>query len=333
MPTLDIFNDDAFSVRSLTDAINETPFQPMRLGEMGIFDERGITTTALQIEQKGQTLSLVPAMPRNAPGTPIDVERRKLVPIGTVHLPQTGAVMADEVQNLRAFGQENDVESVQTMVNEKLEAMRLNLDVTLEWQRLGALKGQVLDANGTDVILDMFTTFGVSQQTHAMNLNTDTTKVKIKVIEVKRKIEDALGGLMYRGLHCFCGQQFFDDLVSHPAVVAAYERWLDGQFNRTDQRRGFEFCGMVFEEYRGQVSGQDFIDADEAYAFPVGVPKLFLTKFAPANYGETVNTVGLPYYAKQERMRMNKGVELEAQSNPICINTRPRTVVKLSRTT
>lgn len=333
MPSLDIFNDDAFSMRSLTDSINETPYQPMRLGEMGIFDERGITTTALMIEMKGQTLSLIPALPRNAPGTPVDTEKARLVPISTVHLPQTGAVMADEVQNVRAFGTESEVAMVQSIVNEKLESMRLNIDVTLEWQRLGALKGQVLDADGSTVLLDMFTTFNVSQQKLGMALGTDNTKVKSKVIEFKRMIEDALGGLMYRGVHVLCGQAFFSDLVSHPAVVAAYERWLDGQFNRQDQRRGFEFCGVVFEEYRGKVGNQDFIHTDEAYAFPTGVPKLFMTKFAPANYGETVNTVGLPYYAKQERMRMNKGVELEAQSNPICITTRPRAVIKLGRTT
>ena len=44
---------------------------------------------------------------------------------------------------------------------------------------------------------------------------------------------------------------------------------------------------------------------------------------------ETVNTIGLPLYAKQELMRMNKGVELEAQSNPLNLCTKPRAVIKL----
>ena len=45
---------------------------------------------------------------------------------------------------------------------------------------------------------------------------------------------------------------------------------------------------------------------------------------------ETVNTLGLPYYAKQEVMKFNKGVEIETQSNPICLNTLPEAVIKLT---
>jgi hypothetical protein len=41
MPTLDIFGNSAFSLTSLTDAINKVPFIPGRLGQLGIFDESG----------------------------------------------------------------------------------------------------------------------------------------------------------------------------------------------------------------------------------------------------------------------------------------------------
>ena len=88
-------------------------------------------------------------------------------------------------------------------------------------------------------------------------------------------------------------------------------------------------AGVSFEEYHGSVGGIDFIPDGQAYAIPMGVPGLFTTDFAPADYMETVNTQGLPYYAKQELMRMGKGVELESQSNPITLCTRPEAVIKL----
>lgn len=331
MASLDIFNNDAFSVQSLTKAINDTPHQPMRIGELGWFAEDGITTTSLSIEKQGTTLSLIPSAQRGAPGKPVGNDKRSLIPINTVHLPQRGAVIADEVQNLRAFGSENELEAVQTMVNKKLAKMRRNIDVTLEYQRIGAIRGQVLDADGTTVLLDLFNTFGVVQQTHDMKLDVDATKVKMETVGAKRKVEDALGGLMYRSLRALCSATFFDALVGHPAVVAAYDRWMNGEFLRTDQRDGggFYFAGVFWEEYRGNVSGQDFIPAGDAFLVPEGVPDLFVTNFAPADYMETVNTNGLPYYAKQEPMSFNKGVELESQSNPISINTRPRSVVRL----
>lgn len=338
MPALDIFNDDAFSLRSLTKAINETPYQPMLIGELGLFSEEGITTTSLMIEKRGTTLALVPAAERGAPGRPDSNDKSKLIPIATTHLPQRGTVTADMVQNVRAFGEESVLEAVQTIVNQKLGKLRRNLDVTIEWQRIGAIKGQVLDADAS-VILDLFTTFGVTQQTKAMVLTNDATKVKLKAVEATRLVETALGGMMHRGLVALCGEGFFDALVGHATVEKAYDRYLESEFLRTTQRNqqgnapGFPFAGVQWREYKGSVGGQDFIGDDDAYLVPMGVPDMFVTNFAPADYMETVNTVGLPYYAKQERMRMDKGVELESQSNPISICTRPDAIVKLTKGT
>ena len=45
---------------------------------------------------------------------------------------------------------------------------------------------------------------------------------------------------------------------------------------------------------------------------------------------ETANTLGLPKYAKQEALRMNRGVEFEAQSNPLNLCTRPAAIIKLT---
>lgn len=333
MPSLDIFTNDAFGVQSLTKAINDLPFTPTRIGNMKLFAEDGITTTAMSIERQGTTLSLVPAAERgNHRGLVVGDDKRKLIPINTVHLPQSGSVIADEVQNLRAFGSETEVESVQTLVNRKLAKMRRNLDVTMEYHRIGAIKGQVLDADGSTVLLDLFTTFGFSQTTHDMVLDSDSTKVIVKIMEAKRKMEDALGGLMYTGLRAFCSHEFFDALVGHPAVEKAYLNWAQagGQFISEDHRSGFTWGGVTWEEYRGSVGSTRFIEANNAYLVPEGVPDMFVTNFAPADYMETVNTNGLPYYAKQEAMKMNKGVEFEAQSNPISICTRPDGVVLLS---
>lgn len=336
MPQLDIFNNDAFSVQSLTKAINETPFQPMAIQQMGLFSEEPITTTNLSIEKRGTTLNLIPAMQRGAPGRVESNDKSSLIPISTVHLPQRGAVVADEVQNVRAFGTESELQMVQGIVNRKLEKMRRNIDVTLEWQRIGAIKGLLLDADGSTPILDLFSTFGVSQTTHDMKLDVDATKVKLETVAATRKLETALGGLVHRGLVAICGEGFFDALVGHPAVAAAYDRWMDGQFFRDSQRNqqgngpGFQMAGVEWKEYKGSVGGNAFVGTNDAYLIPLGIADLFVTHFAPADYMETVNTPGLPYYAKQELMKFNKGVELEAQSNPISICTRPNVIVKLT---
>ena len=105
-------------------------------------------------------------------------------------------------------------------------------------------------------------------------------------------------------------------------------------FLREGQARGsFEYAGIVFEEYRGRVGSVDFTDSNKAHFFPVGVPGLFRQYNAPADFVETVNTIGLPRYAKQAPdTQFGRWVALHAQSNPLPICTRPRVLMKAKRT-
>ena len=51
MPTLDVFNQDAFSLMSLTAAINKAPYKPSRIGQLGLFGEQRISTTQVMVEE------------------------------------------------------------------------------------------------------------------------------------------------------------------------------------------------------------------------------------------------------------------------------------------
>ena len=326
---MDIFNDDAFSVVSLTKAIEDTPFVPGRVGQLGIFSEEGVSTTSISIEKVGSTVSLVPAASRGSSGRPMGNDKRQMIPFTATHLPQRASILADEVQNLRAFGSETEVETAQRLMNRKLAKMRRDLDTTIEYQRIGAIKGSILDSDGTTELLNLHTAFGTSVTSHSLVLGTAGTKVRNKVIEARRKMEAALGGLTYSGARVLCSASFFDALVGHAKVEAAFDRYMNGEFLREDQRGGFYFAGVFWEEYRGQVGATKFIADGEAWMVPEGVPDLFVTNYAPADYMETVNTLGQAYYAKQEPKDFNKGIDVETQSNPIHICTRPAVPVKL----
>jgi hypothetical protein len=45
--------------------------------------------------------------------------------------------------------------------------------------------------------------------------------------------------------------------------------------------------------------------------------------FAPADYVETVNTMGKPRYVKQYTMQNDKGIHLDTQMNALNFCTRP----------
>lgn len=338
MPTLDIFSNSAFSLTSLTDAINKVPFVPGRLGQLGIFDESGVSTTSVMIEEREGSLSLIETSPRGAPATQNLHNKRKARSLVVPHIALEDTVLADEVQNVRAFGTENALEGVQNVVNLRLAEMARKHDATLEHLRIGAIKGQVLDADGTSVLYDLFGEFGVTQHTEIdFDLDNATPAkgaVRKKCHDVVRKVEDELGAAPYTYVHAFCSATFFDDLVSHPEVEEAYRRYQESAFLRAGLvRKSFEYAGITFEEYRGKVGSVDFIADGKAHFFPVGVPGLFRQYNAPADFVETANTIGLPRYAKQAvDQEFGRWVKLHTQSNPLPICTRPKVLIKAKRT-
>ena len=331
MATLDIFNDDAFTLSRLSQSMTDIPRVPTQLGDEGLFNEYGINTLTMMIERQGSKLQLIPAAPRGGVPQPGTRSGRKLMPIAAIHLPQSDTILADEVQGVRAFGTESEVEAVSTLVNRRMAALKSNLDLTNEYHRIGALKGIVLDADGTTELWDMYDMFGFTQQTHYFALANAATDVKQKCVLLKRAIKTAMGGRSVSRVRVKVSESFFDALVGHTTVKKAWELWQSGAFARQDQSEGdFEYAGVIFQIYSGGTSAGDFITADLGYAYPEAVPNMFQTAYAPANFMETVNTNGLPYYAKQLVNQWGTGVDLYTQSNPIHLNTLPEAVIKVS---
>lgn len=335
MPTiLDVFNGDAFSSVEMTEAINMLPYQPQRLGSMGLFEEKGVATTVVGIERKGNKLALVPTRDRGVVGVANPTVKRDIRNLTAVHLPIEDAILADDLIGVREFGSTDRTQAINTVVNDKMEEMKNNIETTKEYHRVGAIQGQVKDADGSTTILNLFTEFGFTETVVDFALDVSTTDVKAKAASVRRQIEGQAGGMVFRGIHVMCGDAFWDALVAHDEVKAAFDRKNDGQFLREDQRMsgGFEFAGMFWENYRGQIGDVKFIPTDDCRFIPLGVKGLFKTWNAPANWVEAVGTIGKPFYAKQSRMKNDVGIELTAQANPLTVCTRPNLLVRGTRT-
>jgi hypothetical protein len=337
MSVLDVFTQDAFSVLSLTDAINKQPFIPGRAGAVADWSEQGVATTSIMLEEIEGTLQLVNPTPRGGPGATAAKDKRTARLLAIPHYQIDDAINADEVQGVRAFGQENMVQTVQEMVNMRLgQHVQLKLDPTLEYQRIGALKGTILNGDGS-TLYNLFTEFGVSQEGEQdFDLDAGTPvagALRKKCTQVVRLVATNLGGSPYRGVYALCGDAFWDDLIAHTEVRASYL----AQQEASQLRSGvayevFSFGGITFENYRGAVGGSAFVHTDKCHIFPVGVPGLYRTVYAPADYLETVNTIGLPRYARQYEKDNGKGVNTEAQMNALNYCTRPKVLILGKRT-
>lgn len=335
MPMLDIFANDAFSALELTDAFNVLPNKYGRLNELNLFPARGVRTPSIAIERKNGVLNILPTVPRGGPATRGTTGKRDLRRLEVPHIPHEDVILAEEVAGVRRFGSENDLMSVQELVNEKLNNMTQKHDITLEFLRWGALKGVVLDADGSTLV-NLFNEFGVAEEVQDFDLTNTATEVVTKILNLKRYMELNLLGDSMSGVHVMCSSGFFDALTTHDKIKDAYRYYATNQRLGGDYRTRFEHSGVIFEEHNGTCTDFDgdvikFIPDDEARAFPIG-SQAFSTYFAPADFMETVNTPGIPRYAKQERMKFDRGVEVHTQSNPLPICRRPQLLVRLTKT-
>lgn len=338
-----------FSVFSLTATINKMPYQPGLIGALNLFSPMPQVTTVIMVEQENGTLALIPSKPRGAPADINVMGNRTLIPFIIPHFPLRDTIMADSILGVRAFGSENQLEGIQSVINRHLASMGQKEDVTQEWLRLGAIKGviitQVDRTTGAPLAsIDLFAAFGVTQQppvnwpilapaggwTEAL-----AWKAPIRGLAstAARTIAAELGGQGFSGMVAICGSTFFDAIAGSPEARQTYLGTPQAAALRESNYGAvFDYAGIRFIEYMGQVGNMAFVAPDKAYIFPTGVPGLFVEAYAPADYIETVNTLALPRYAKQEVMEFDKGVQLETQMNVLPLCTRPRVLLTATAT-
>jgi hypothetical protein len=334
MSVPNFFTSDAFNTISLTLGINRIPNMYGRLNELGLFPERGVPTRQIMVEEMQGVLNLLPTKPVGSPATVGTVGKRKVRSLMIPHIPHDDVVLPEEVQGVRAFNSENMLESQAAKMAEKLANMRNKHAITLEHLRMGALKGIILDADAS-TLYNLYTVFNITQKV----INFEFTDADLEVISVclsvKRHIEDHLFGEVMTDVRALVSPEFYDALTTHVSVKDAFKFYQQQQNLSGDYRKGFRFGEITFEEYRGQATDIDgnvrkFIAADEGHAFPMGTQTTFLNYFAPADFNEAVNTIGLPVYAKQEPRKMGRGWDIHTQSNPLPICHRPEVLVKFT---
>lgn len=314
---------DKFTITELTASINNSDVPKTRIQELKLFEEKGVRTTTVYIEYKDGQVQLVEDVERGEDGKPLDDPDRNLYPFTAVHLPIPGRISADDLTNTRAFGTEDELESLQVVIDEKSEIARLSLDVTLEYFRLGAIFGKVIGKKG-NVIVDLFKVFGLKESDAESKVDFNKP-LRSQLVQIKRDSEKYQKGIKAKKYRAFCTAEYMDHMMDDPSFEKAFDRYNDGEKLRDDVRNGVFWQNTYWEEYDTSVGDKDFLKEKGygAIVFPDDKRGLFKTRFAPANYNDTVGTIGLPYYQNAEPLPMKKGMSTESQSNPINVCTSP----------
>jgi hypothetical protein len=340
MITMDVFNSSAFSAVSLTGAINQKPFVPSFLGDLGLFTDKPIRTTAAVLESMNGTLTLVPTTPRGAPLPEESRDKRVIKYFETVRIAKGATITAAEIQNVRAFGSETDVQQVANEVAALYEKISFDIQLTWENMRLGAVQGIVLDADGTTTLNNWFTNWGIVQPNEVdWDLDNITTAlsgaIRNKCSATIRTAIRALGGLWVPGrsyLMGLCGDTFFDQLTQNQEVKNTYLATSQAADLRENNApfETFRYGGITWVNYRGtDDTTTTGINTLLVKFVPVNVPGLFECAWAPAETFDFVNTPGKPLYAIPVKdLARNAWQRMELYSYPLHFCTRPAALLR-----
>lgn len=335
MASLDIFNQDPFTTITLTAAIDKYPYQPLALGDMNIFDDDPIRTTALVVEQRQGQLIVVPLSERGEEGTQRVTEKRQARYFEVPRLRHADTVYANELQNIRQFGTETELMQVQAEVARRLAGptgLMKNIEYTWEFQRLAAVQGLFTDYDGS-VRYNWFQEFGITQAPEfAFNLAPGTANTLRPLCNtITRQMARRAQGAFTPSTKVvgLAGDLFYDQFTNHPDVIRTFVNWSDATEIRGGNSGGaftaFEFAGIRWLNYRGSDDNLTIkIPDDKVKFFPLNAPGIFRRALAPGESFEWVNTPGKPMYVVPiiDRDR-NEWWKMEVSSYPLHICTRP----------
>ena len=327
MPNLLSLNDAFSDSVELTAAIQTSKYNPGQIAKLKLFEESGVATTSVAIDYIDNALKMLPTSPRGGVGEPHRSASRSVVTVQATHIATVASVYADEVQDQRAFGLSNGLDTPEALRMRRLSSMKTNLELTVEQHRAGAIRGLVQDTDGS-TLLDTYAAFGITQTVYPMDLGGVGNLVN-KSIGAERECERALGGEDPTGFLALSSPSFMDALRANGYYDSAIRFAAPGTM-LAGYRSGITIGDTTYIEVRSTPGLPVKIPAGEGYMIPLGIAGLFLTRFAPGDYLSTVNQPGLPAYVQSQAMQMDKGWRLEAQSNHVSLCTRPLAVVKLT---
>lgn len=331
-----------FEVVDLTAAVRNIPIQWGTFNQLGIFTEESIASDTVMFEESTQDGALIVDRIRGEKNTVSKDGTRKLHTMAVPHFPLDDYISPKDLQNKSAYDNFNEVEQLDAVRQRKLIRLRQNHDWTLNKARAQALFSSTAYAPSGTVTQNYDTEFNISRTAVDFVLGTGTTEVLAKIESVIAAVQTGMGGNgVFTGIICPCDTAFFNKLIAHPSVKAAYAYAQNLQAG-TDPLRGrlaangsplpmgreFYFGGITFREVRDSYNGTSIVTASEGVAVPTG-SDMFKTYFAPCERFGLVNTQGEKLYVFEQAETNGTKITLESESNHLSALLRPQAVVRV----
>ncbi|KTT23244.1 major capsid protein [Pseudacidovorax intermedius] len=344
MAHMDVFRQRAFGMVELSAAVQRAPYKPNFLGSLNLFATKRVRTATVSVEDKGGVLSLIQTSERGAPISEGEREKRNMRDFRTTRIARGHTLYAHEIDGIRAFGTDSELQMVQNEVAEIMNGdtgLRAAVDLTHENMRLGAIQGMVVDADGS-TLWNWFDAFNIAQPAE-IDFDLDNAApasgaVRAKCNQVVRGMQRAAQGAWnpQTSVVGLCGDAFYDQLTGHAEVRSTYLNQQEAADLRGAVGRvfsSFTYGDITWINYRGSDDGAVGVGTDKVKFFPVNAPGAFVQAFSPAEFLPFVNTPGQDVYAIVVEDRERQAwVRPEIYSYPLFMCTRPGMLLRGKRT-
>lgn len=302
------------------------------LEALGLFEEYFGQTTLAEAERVTVGHDVITDKARGGERNYADKNSSKMVRFDIPFFPMDSYVKPSDVQDFREYATDNAPASVERGVLSKIKRIRNSHDKLRRTAMYACLKGNTYAPSGSSQFVKNFATeWGVTGDVAtpiAIDFTVATTDPAL-VIEVQARehiIDKAQDNAAGYSVVALCGSGFFNSMVNHPLVQAAYDQYASTQEPLRD-RLGGNRVGRIFVHkgvsYIEDVSGE--IARGDAYILPLGIMDMFSIHYAPADTLEHANTTAQPMYVFLEEGR--RASTIETETSFVCINSRAELIV------
>lgn len=333
----DIFTQNAWGVIEVQEEIVEkVDFKPQLLGTLNLFSPIYSRSRTIGIVDRNGTMTLIPTSSNGAAPEELIPKGAKLRTMEAVRLAKGSTIYAIELAGVTALPFDEQTVEVADEVNDRTGQIKDDLELTWEHMRFGAVQGKVLDADGTTVLVDWYSFWGIAEPTEIdFELDDPATDVRKKCRDVKRLMQAAAKGVWTPStkVGALVGDTFFDLIINHDQIKetkVGTER--APTLENIEGYSSIEIEGIVFINYRGTDDGSTIaIGSEKARFFPIGARGAFQVGWAPASeFKPYLNKRGQEYYGLllSDTSGREEWDRVEIYSYPLFICTRPEMLLR-----
>lgn len=301
----DIFRNDAFSTASLHRMVDNVTYVPQALTSLGLFTPEPISGDLVHLYEEDNTIRLIPFTERGTPNTMEIRDVGRIRSLKTPRLSPQDTVRASELGNVAnmALARNIRLRSAGELVNKRMGKLRQRMAMTKEFQYLNAIKGKLLDSDGTTVYADFFAEMGVTQPAIVDVPFATLTEDEFNEFFVNnffrvimRALKDRKGAGTRIGVAV--GDNWWSAMMKHPGFREIWKlemqaRAIARSANPLVQPSAWlsvEFAGFTWWNYMGTDDGTTVaVETNMAYFFPIGAQDVFVEYLGT---GETFDQTG-----------------------------------------